>query len=179
MHQARIQIATSGRGLVDITQQVRAVVQAASPDSGLCHVFVHHTSASLIIQENADPDVQRDLDAFLHLASSRGAPLTIDDLRKREGGEVLGVHYITQQWTEQEFGLDLSHKASELGATGVLPASEETISLVLKHQNPLKMVAIRNFLSAGGREDTLSFPYHRHQQQPSVPTKKHVFLLFL
>jgi secondary thiamine-phosphate synthase enzyme len=54
------------RGLVEITAPVSAVVRAAGVREGLCTVFVRHTSASLVIQENADPTVQRDLEAFLN-----------------------------------------------------------------------------------------------------------------
>ena len=54
-----------GRGTYDITPQVRAVVADANLRAGLCTVFIHHTSASLLVSENADPQVRRDLDAFL------------------------------------------------------------------------------------------------------------------
>jgi len=56
---------TRGRGLIEVTRQVQDAVAASEISDGLCTVFVHHTSASLTINENADPDVQRDLDAFL------------------------------------------------------------------------------------------------------------------
>jgi secondary thiamine-phosphate synthase enzyme len=56
---------TRGRGLIEVTRQVQDAVGASGISDGLCTVFVHHTSASLTINENADPDVQRDLDAFL------------------------------------------------------------------------------------------------------------------
>jgi len=75
MHQNRIQIETPGRGLTDITREVAEVVSAAAATDGLCHVFVHHTSASLIIQENADPDVRRDLDAFFARLVPDGDPI--------------------------------------------------------------------------------------------------------
>lgn len=52
---------TRGRGLVDVTAAVAAVVGRAGVQTGLCNVFVQHTSASLVIQENADPSVLRDL----------------------------------------------------------------------------------------------------------------------
>ena len=55
---------TQGRGLTDITARVADLVDTPGGDCGLVHIFIHHTSASLIIQENADPDVRRDLDAF-------------------------------------------------------------------------------------------------------------------
>jgi secondary thiamine-phosphate synthase enzyme len=57
-------VATRGRGLVDITAEVAAWVRAAGLRIGLLTVFIRHTSASLTIQENADPDVLADLDAF-------------------------------------------------------------------------------------------------------------------
>ena len=56
---------TRGRGLIEVTRQVQDAVGASGISDGLCTVFVHHTSASLTINENADPDVQRDLAAFL------------------------------------------------------------------------------------------------------------------
>ncbi len=59
-----LNIHTSGRGFLDITQQVRdALVHMGSP-SGLAHLFLQHTSASLVIQENADPDVLLDMEAW-------------------------------------------------------------------------------------------------------------------
>lgn len=56
---------TRGRGTANITDQVREVVQASGVRTGTCHCFVQHTSASLILCENADPTVRRDLEAFL------------------------------------------------------------------------------------------------------------------
>jgi secondary thiamine-phosphate synthase enzyme len=56
---------TTGRGLFEVTAEVQGLVRASGVRGGLCTVFVHHTSASLIISENADPSVRRDLDAFL------------------------------------------------------------------------------------------------------------------
>jgi secondary thiamine-phosphate synthase enzyme len=53
------------RGLTEITDDVRRIVQASGVRQGLCTVYIRHTSASLVIQENADPAVQRDLEEFL------------------------------------------------------------------------------------------------------------------
>ena len=58
-------IESSGQGLLDITSEVEAVVRSSGVDEGLCTVFVQHTSASLVIQENADPSARRDLEAWL------------------------------------------------------------------------------------------------------------------
>jgi len=62
--QTIIDVATRGQGLYEITQDVAAWVTGAGADEGMLTLFIRHTSASLLIQENADPDVQSDLRAF-------------------------------------------------------------------------------------------------------------------
>ena len=64
-YQQVLKIRTTGKSLHDITSQVQAIVAKAKIETGLCTLFVRHTSASLVIQENADPDVLRDLANFL------------------------------------------------------------------------------------------------------------------
>ena len=64
MRQSTLTIQTSGPGLYEFTDRAAAFVRDAGADEGLLTVFVRHTSCSLLIQENADPDVLRDLDAF-------------------------------------------------------------------------------------------------------------------
>jgi secondary thiamine-phosphate synthase enzyme len=68
-------VITKGRGTLDITAEVRAVLREAGVQSGLCNVFVHHTSASLILCENADPTVRGDLERFLARLVPDGDPL--------------------------------------------------------------------------------------------------------
>ena len=63
-HQQEIQVGGRGPGLTDVSAEVTAVVRDSGVQTGLVTCFVRHTSASLVIQENADPDVQRDLQAF-------------------------------------------------------------------------------------------------------------------
>ncbi|AUB80844.1 secondary thiamine-phosphate synthase enzyme YjbQ [Candidatus Thiodictyon syntrophicum] len=60
-----LSVSTRGRGTYEITAEVERRVRAAGVHTGLCHCFVQHTSASLILCENADPTVRRDLEAFL------------------------------------------------------------------------------------------------------------------
>jgi secondary thiamine-phosphate synthase enzyme len=60
-----IAVATKGRGLYDVTSEVREVVARSQIKAGLCNVFIAHTSASLVIQENADPAVLRDLERWM------------------------------------------------------------------------------------------------------------------
>jgi secondary thiamine-phosphate synthase enzyme len=64
MAQTTITIQTSGPGLYEFTDQAAAFVRKTGVDTGLLTVFVRHTSASLLIQENADPDVRDDIQAF-------------------------------------------------------------------------------------------------------------------
>jgi secondary thiamine-phosphate synthase enzyme len=63
-HQKALRIKTTGKSLHKITSQVEQVVSESGVETGLCTIFVRHTSASLVIQENADPDVLRDLENF-------------------------------------------------------------------------------------------------------------------
>lgn len=65
MYRQTIQVSTGGRGFYEITAQVAEVTRGGGMDEALCHCFIHHTSASLVITENADPQVRRDLEAFL------------------------------------------------------------------------------------------------------------------
>jgi secondary thiamine-phosphate synthase enzyme len=70
--QESIEVRTTGRGLVDITEAVQHVVGAAGVKTALCTVFCRHTSASLVIQENADPSVRRDMQRFLDRVAPEG-----------------------------------------------------------------------------------------------------------
>ena len=63
--QKQITIETAGRGTINVSQPVADAVVSSEIQQGLCHVFVHHTSASLMFCENADPTVRADLEAFM------------------------------------------------------------------------------------------------------------------
>jgi secondary thiamine-phosphate synthase enzyme len=60
-----IEVATRGQGLHEITSRVQSVLDSSGVEDGLCTVMIRHTSASLVIQENADPSARRDLEAWL------------------------------------------------------------------------------------------------------------------
>lgn len=62
----RITIETSGQGMREITREVEKIVQGEGIREGLCTLFLRHTSASLVIQENADPTAKRDLERWLN-----------------------------------------------------------------------------------------------------------------
>jgi len=80
---------TPGRSTLDITAEVARVVADAGIDTGLCHVFVRHTSASLMICENADPDVRDDLERWLARAVVDGDPMFRHDT---EGPDDMAAH---------------------------------------------------------------------------------------
>lgn len=61
----RVTVATEGKGLYEITDEVVAQVSSSGVEQGVCTVFIRHTSASLIIQENADPTARRDLERWI------------------------------------------------------------------------------------------------------------------
>ena len=70
-----LEVETRGPGLVEITAGISELVRASGLAEGLCTVLVQHTSASLIVQENADPSDRRDLQAFLSRLVPEGDPL--------------------------------------------------------------------------------------------------------
>jgi secondary thiamine-phosphate synthase enzyme len=75
IRQEEINIATEGRGTYDLSQQVQQAVRASGISTGLCHVFIRHTSASLMICENADPAVLKDLETFMERQVPDGDPM--------------------------------------------------------------------------------------------------------
>jgi secondary thiamine-phosphate synthase enzyme len=79
MHQVTLEVTTRGRSFVDVTAQVASVVRAARVRTGLCHLFVQHTSASLLVQENADPRVLADLERWLDRLAPEGHAYAHDD----------------------------------------------------------------------------------------------------
>jgi secondary thiamine-phosphate synthase enzyme len=78
-HQRSVEIQTRGRGLVDVTREVAAIVAGAGVTVGLCSIFVQHTSASLLIQENADPSVLRDLERWMEKLAPESSVYEHDD----------------------------------------------------------------------------------------------------
>jgi secondary thiamine-phosphate synthase enzyme len=63
--QRTLEIRTRGRGFIDVTREIADVVEGSGVETGTCSLFLQHTSASLVIQENADPAVLRDLERWM------------------------------------------------------------------------------------------------------------------
>lgn len=90
--QDNIVVGTEGRGSYDITSKVTDAVRQAGVQAGLCHLFVRHTSASLMLCENADPDVRRDLETFMGDLVPDGDPRFV---HTAEGPDDMAAHVRT------------------------------------------------------------------------------------
>ncbi len=73
--QKELHISTQGRGAYDLSSQVQDAVAASGVETGLCNIFIRHTSASLMLCENADPAVMRDLETFMQHLVPDGDPM--------------------------------------------------------------------------------------------------------
>jgi len=93
MLQTILTIATTGAGLYEFTDRAAAFVRKTGVETGLLTLFVRHTSCSLLIQENADPDVRRDLDAFFRRLVPSADDPSMDYLVHRvEGPDDMPAH---------------------------------------------------------------------------------------
>jgi secondary thiamine-phosphate synthase enzyme len=75
MYQESFQVGTSGRGTYEITREVEQIITRSETTTGICHLFIHHTSASLVLCENADPSVRTDLESFMAKLAPDGDPM--------------------------------------------------------------------------------------------------------
>lgn len=89
LHQQTLSFRTRGRGTTDITAEVARVVAASGVRTGLCVAFVQHTTASLVLCENADPDVRRDLETLFARLAPDGDPAWRHDT---EGPDDMASH---------------------------------------------------------------------------------------
>jgi secondary thiamine-phosphate synthase enzyme len=87
--QQTLDIDTNGRAFVALTAQVAGVVKSSGVTTGICQVFVRHASASLLITENADPAVHRDLERFMQRIVPDGSP---DYEHDAEGPDDMPAH---------------------------------------------------------------------------------------
>jgi secondary thiamine-phosphate synthase enzyme len=108
---ATLQVRTPGRGLVDVTRRIADWVRAAGIRDGLLTVFIRHTSASLLVQENADPQVQRDLERFLARLVPDGDPLFE---HVAEGDDDMPAH-VRAALTQTQLSIPVTGGAMALG----------------------------------------------------------------
>ena len=91
--QTLLALSTNGAGFYEFTDQARHFVREAGVETGLLTIFVRHTSCSLLIQENADPDVRRDLDAFFRrLVPDADDPAMAYLVHRDEGPDDMPAH---------------------------------------------------------------------------------------
>jgi secondary thiamine-phosphate synthase enzyme len=92
MKRKELTVRTRGRGFSDLTDQINAFVRESALEHGMCNVFLTHTSASLLLGENADPSVRRDLEVFMQRLAPDGDPAYEHDA---EGPDDMSAHIRT------------------------------------------------------------------------------------
>jgi secondary thiamine-phosphate synthase enzyme len=109
--QTEIEIATRGQGLYEVTRQIGDFTTTSGIETGLLTVFCRHTSCSLLVQENADPDVKTDLMEFFRRLVPEGMDWIVHDT---EGPDDMPAH-IKAALTQTSIGIPVSQGAPVLG----------------------------------------------------------------
>ena len=112
IEQQTITLQTEGRSIIDITGQVEELLRVSGIEQGLCHVFLHHTSASQIITENADSNVRRDLENYIARLVLDGDPEYLHD---QEGADDMAAH-IRSVLTQTEITIPIQRGRLALGS---------------------------------------------------------------
>lgn len=109
--QREVTVATTGRGTYDLSAEVQDALRQSGIETGICHLFIRHTSASLMLCENADPAVMRDLETFMSRHVPDGDPMfTHTD----EGPDDMPAH-IRSILTQVDLNLPVSNGRCALG----------------------------------------------------------------
>lgn len=106
-----ITVNTNGRGLYEITSNINVLIGEFKVDSGLAHIFLKHTSASLIITENADPTVLQDLETIISRVAPDGDPAYRHDY---EGDDDMAAH-VRSVLTSNDLMIPIHQRALALG----------------------------------------------------------------
>jgi secondary thiamine-phosphate synthase enzyme len=109
--QSEIRVATRGRGTYDLGRDVQACVAESGIRTGLCHLFVRHTSASLVLCENADPAVRHDLETFMRKLVPDGDPMFT---HTAEGPDDMPAH-VRSILTQSDITIPVRDRACALG----------------------------------------------------------------
>jgi len=111
IRQEELSISTGGRGTYDLSNDIQQIVASSGIRTGICHVFVRHTSASLMLCENADPAVRHDLETFMQRCAPDGDPMfTHTD----EGPDDMPAH-VRSVLTQSDLSLPISEGRCALG----------------------------------------------------------------
>jgi secondary thiamine-phosphate synthase enzyme len=109
--QETLKIQTQGRGVYDLSRRVQDIVAKAGVSTGMCHLFIRHTSASLMISENADPAVMRDLEAFMSREVTDGDPIFT---HTQEGPDDMSAH-VRSILTQTDLNVPITEGRCALG----------------------------------------------------------------
>ena len=111
IRQQEISVSTRGRGTYDLSAQIDQAVRSSGVSTGLCHIFIRHTSASLMICENADPAVMRDLETFMSRQVPDGDPMFT---HTAEGPDDMPAH-VRSVLTQTDLNVPVSEGRCALG----------------------------------------------------------------
>lgn len=109
--QHELTIDTRGRGTYDLSADIQSKVRDSGVSTGICHVFIRHTSASLMLCENADPAVQRDLETFMARQVPDGDPMFT---HTAEGPDDMPAH-VRSVLTQSDLNLPVTDGRCALG----------------------------------------------------------------
>ncbi len=127
--QQQLDIPCRGRGLYDITADVRRLVRESGIETGMLNLFVRHTSCSLIVQENADPAVLRDMEAFMARLVPDGDPMF---LHRDEGPDDMPAH-IRMALTNVSLNIPVMRGAPALGVWQAVYLYEHRTHALRRH----------------------------------------------
>ncbi len=109
--QLQLQIDTRGRGTYDLSEDIQSAVKTSGVTTGMCHVFIRHTSASLMLCENADPAVRRDLETFMSQQVPDGDPMFT---HTAEGPDDMPAH-VRSVLTQSDLNIPVQYGSCALG----------------------------------------------------------------
>ena len=109
--QQELSVPTDGRGTYDLSNQIQHIVAESGINTGICHVFVRHTSASLMLCENADPAVRHDLETFMQRQAPDGDPMFT---HTAEGPDDMPAH-VRSVLTQSDLNLPVTNGRCALG----------------------------------------------------------------
>lgn len=109
--QRQLTVPTTGRGSYEISDRIQQAVRDSGVRTGMCHVFIRHTSASLMLCENADPEVRRDLETFMARQVPDGDPMF---RHTAEGPDDMPAH-VRSILTQSDLNLPVSDGRCALG----------------------------------------------------------------
>ena len=109
--QSEVTVVTAGRGTYDLSTDVQDAVRASGIETGMCHIFIRHTSASLMLCENADPAVRHDLESFMSHQVPDGDPMFT---HTAEGPDDMPAH-VRSILTQSDLNIPVSDGQCALG----------------------------------------------------------------